>query len=352
MRKSPWTTTGSRGGGRCSRSHQRPSSIAGCGSPTSSSSSTSRSTVAASRNGSRSGGRAWIFASSSAICSGSCSGTGRADDAASDRLALQPLHHERLAPVEVLDVRDRPRHLHLVPRTPPARPRTRGAARACAGGSRRRPRAARAAARRRRRPPTPPSTRRPAAAPARRSGRAPPRVPRACLRSSPLWRTGASACARSWRSTSTRTSAALTREDDAADALVRELQQKVEGRGPLGAAPAAGGGRLGQRLPRVRRPQRGDRPQLHRAADLRLPGAGRGQRRDPPPLRHRRAEGAVPAAARRRRGALLLRHDRAGGGRLRPDAAARAGRAGRRRVGDRRAQVVLVGSRRRGVRRS
>src|SRR4051794_9576208 len=76
MRKSPWTTTGSRAGGRCSRSHQSPSSIAGCGSPTASSSSTSRSIVAASRNGSRSGGRAWIFASSSAICVGSPSGTG------------------------------------------------------------------------------------------------------------------------------------------------------------------------------------------------------------------------------------------------------------------------------------
>jgi hypothetical protein len=35
-----------------------------------------------------------------------------ADDAAADRLALQPLHHERLAPCEVRDVLERLRHLH------------------------------------------------------------------------------------------------------------------------------------------------------------------------------------------------------------------------------------------------
>src|SRR3954468_6652576 len=35
-----------------------------------------------------------------------------ADDAAPDLLALQPLHDERLAPLQVRDVRDRPRHSH------------------------------------------------------------------------------------------------------------------------------------------------------------------------------------------------------------------------------------------------
>ena len=39
-------------------------------------------------------------------------GDGPPDDAASDRLSLQPLHHERLAAVEVFDVGDRPRHGH------------------------------------------------------------------------------------------------------------------------------------------------------------------------------------------------------------------------------------------------
>src|ERR1051326_4786074 len=49
--------------------------MAGCGTPTSSSSSIIRSSRASCRNGRRSGGMAWIFASSSAICIGSCAGT-------------------------------------------------------------------------------------------------------------------------------------------------------------------------------------------------------------------------------------------------------------------------------------
>src|SRR5581483_10703443 len=69
-----WFTTGSRRSGRFSRSHQSPSSMAGWGSPTSSSSSIIRSSRASSRNGSRSRGIAWIFASSSASWSGSCVG--------------------------------------------------------------------------------------------------------------------------------------------------------------------------------------------------------------------------------------------------------------------------------------
>ena len=61
----------------------------------------------------------------------------------------------------------------------------------------------------------------------------------------------------------------------------------------LGAARAAGGGRHGNRLPRLRVPERTHRPHGVGAADLRLPGARRGQRRDPPHVRHRRAEAAV-----------------------------------------------------------
>ena len=224
-------------------------------------------------------------------------------------------------------------------------------------------------ARRPRRPPTPPSRRRRRAAPAPRSrprGRAPRQsssgTPRASLRSSlPMAtvvipdldrRRAASRCAPSWRSTSTRTSRCSSARTTRRTRSSRELQQKAKDAGPVGAAPAAGGGRQRQRLHRVRVPERGDRPQLHRAADLRLPGAGRGQRRDPPPVRDAGAEGALPAAARRRRDALVLRHDRARGRRLRPDAPARPRGARRRRLGDQRAQVVLVRRRRRGLRRS
>ena len=144
---------------------------------------------------------------------------------------------------------------------------------------------------------------------------------------------------------------ALGQEDEAADALVSELQQKAKDAGLWAPhlPPEAGGSgsgfleyaQLNEEIGRS----------YHRTADPRLPGAGRRQRRDPPSLRHRGAEAAVPPAARRRRGAFLLRHDRTGGGGVRPDAAARACRARRRRVGDRRAQVVLLGSRRRCVRR-
>ena len=62
-------------------------------------------------------------------------------------------------------------------------------------------------------------------------------------------------------------------------------------------------------------------------------------------VRHGRAEGALAAAARRRRRALVLLHDRARGARLGSDDIADASGAGRRRVGDRRPQVVLVGGR-------
>ena len=62
-------------------------------------------------------------------------------------------------------------------------------------------------------------------------------------------------------------------------------------------------------------------------------------------VRDRGAEGALAEAAGRGRGAFVLLHDRAGGVGLRPDGAANAGGAGRRRVGHRRPQVVLVGRR-------
>ena len=118
--------------------------------------------------------------------------------------------------------------------------------------------------------------------------------------------------------------------------------------GALGAAHAAERRRHGRRLPLLRLHERGDRPLALGAARLRLPGAGRRQRRDPAPVRHAGAAGALPRAARRRPGAVVLLDDRAGRGRLRPDAPAHEGGARRRRVGDRRPQVVLE---RRGRRR-
>ena len=48
-------------------------------------------------------------ASSSAICGGEPRRR-VADDAAADRLALDALHRERLAPAELAEVRDGPRH--------------------------------------------------------------------------------------------------------------------------------------------------------------------------------------------------------------------------------------------------
>ncbi len=118
----------------------------------------------------------------------------------------------------------------------------------------------------------------------------------------------------------------------------------------MGSAPAAGGRRLERELPRLRTPERGDRPLALGPARLRLPGAGRRERRDPVALRHGRAEGALAPAARRRRGALVLLDDGAGRSRVGSDDAAHTRGARRRRVGHRRAQVVLVGSRGSGVR--
>ena len=144
--------------------------------------------------------------------------------------------------------------------------------------------------------------------------------------------------------------AALAREDDSSDALIERAAREGEGSRDLGAASAARGGRHRLRLHRVRAPERGDRTEHVGAARLQLPGARRGQRRDPAHVRHRRAEGAVPEAARRGDGALVLLDDRARGVRRRPDRAPHDRGARRRRVGDQRAQVVLVLGRGRGVR--
>ena len=84
---------------------------------------------------------------------------------------------------------------------------------------------------------------------------------------------------------------------------------------------------------------------------LRLPGAGRRQRRDPAHVRHRRAEGALArsrSSPAQIRSFFSMTEPEVPGSD--PTTLAHARGARRRRLGDRRPQVVLVGRRRRGVR--
>ena len=97
----------------------------------------------------------------------------------------------------------------------------------------------------------------------------------------------------------------------------------------------------------VRDALRAHGPQRRGAHGLQLRRARHGQRGDPRRARHRGAEGALAPAAARRRDPQLLLDDRAGDLGLRPHAARRARRAGRRRVGRERPQVVHLGLQRR-----
>ena len=98
----------------------------------------------------------------------------------------------------------------------------------------------------------------------------------------------------------------------------------------------------------VRAALRGDGAQPGGGADgLQLLGAGHRQHGDPRRARHRRAARALAGAAAGGTDPLLLLDDRARGLGLRPDPAAGARRARRRRVGDRRPQVVHLGRGRR-----
>ena len=98
----------------------------------------------------------------------------------------------------------------------------------------------------------------------------------------------------------------------------------------------------------VRAALRGDGPQPRRGPDgLQLLGAGHRQHGDPRRARDRGAARALARPAARGTDPLLLLDDRARGLRLGPDAAAGARRPRRRRVGDRRPQVVHLGRRRR-----
>ena len=265
----------------------------------------------------------------------------------------QALHHERLAAGEVLDVQDGPRHLHARLVGGLAAPRTRRASESVCRWM------------------TPPAARRtssgsPPASTAHASFDAPPgeqhglgdraehgfeRLPHLCDHRR-CAATGASRCARSWRSTSIRTSARsparTTRPTRSSPSCSRRRRTPASGRRTCRPRRAARGsgfleyahlneeiGRsfIAQLIFGCQAPDAGNAEILH------LYGTPEQKER-------------FLAAARGRRDPLLLRHDRAGGGRLRPDASARPRGARRRRVGDRRAQVVLVGRRRRRVRRS
>ena len=111
--------------------------------------------------------------------------------------------------------------------------------------------------------------------------------------------------------------------------------------GPVGRPPAAGHGRARLRPGEARPDARDPRPDACTARASSATTRPTRQRRADRRRRHRRAEGAVDAAAARRQVPLVLLDDRARR-RRRPDAAHDDGRARRRRVGDQRAQVVLV----------
>ena len=128
------------------------------------------------------------------------------------------------------------------------------------------------------------------------------------------------------------------------------IRERAQGRGPLEPVHARRALRPRPEQLGVRPALRGDGPQPDRGADgLQLLGAGHRQHGDPRRARHRRAARALAGAAAGGRDPLLLLDDRARGLRLRPDPAAGARRARRRRVGDRRPQVVHL---RRGRRRA
>ena len=129
--------------------------------------------------------------------------------------------------------------------------------------------------------------------------------------------------------------------DPVRNALIQPLQEQVKERGLWAChlGPELGGQGYGQ--VKLGAAERDPRPRAVGADRVRLPGARLRQRRDPRPLRHAGAEAAVPRAAARQRDRLVLLDDRAAG-RRRPEGVHHPRRAGRRRVGDQRREVVLV----------
>ena len=114
-----------------------------------------------------------------------------------------------------------------------------------------------------------------------------------------------------------------------------------EGAGPVGLSPRPRARRPGLRPAQAGADERDPRPLGLGADGVRHRRPRHRQRRDPRPVRHAGAEGALPPAAARGRHRVHLLDDRAAGGR-RPQGVRLQGHAGRRRVGDRGREVVLV----------
>ena len=130
--------------------------------------------------------------------------------------------------------------------------------------------------------------------------------------------------------------------------ILVEIRERAQVGGPLEPVHARRALRPRPDQLGVRAALRGDGAQPRRRADgLQLLGAGHRQHGDPRRARDRGAARALARAAARGPDPLLLLDDRARGLRLGPDPAAGAGGARRRRVGDRRPQVVHLGRRRR-----
>ena len=127
------------------------------------------------------------------------------------------------------------------------------------------------------------------------------------------------------------------------DGLARALEP-LQGRGQaaraVGRPPAAGARRPGAGPGSSRPHARDPRHLPDRAARVRQRGSRLGQLGDPGPRRERGTEGALAAPAAGRRPAQRLQHDRARHARVRSHPAAHQRPARRRRLGDRRAQVV------------
>ena len=119
-------------------------------------------------------------------------------------------------------------------------------------------------------------------------------------------------------------------------------QASGQGSGPLGRPSRQRAGWAGIGAGQAGAAARDPGPHAVGTGDLREPGARLGQRRAVGHRRQRRAEGPVAVAAPGRRVDLLLLAHRAAFRRVGSDADHHLGPAGRRRVRDRRAQVVRL----------
>ncbi len=147
------------------------------------------------------------------------------------------------------------------------------------------------------------------------------------------WRSSCGARSGRWRRSGTSSESTASR---------RRSRRCRAGQGarPVGHPPSARARRPGHGPGQAGADARDPRQLADRAAGVRQRGARLGQLGDPRDGGHGGAEGPLAAPAARRRPAQRLQHDRAEHAGLGPDAAEHARGARRRRLGDRRAQVV------------